>query len=318
VAPRVADVPLRSPGPHVAAVVLAHNGRDDTLRCLASLADARWAALTVIVVDNASRDGTAEAVHARYPEVHRLGQDENYGFAEGSNIGIRHALEAGAEYVLLLNNDTTIDPDAIAECVKVGQLHGDAGAICPIIYFLQPPTTIWYAGATFNPHRANSGRMIGYREVDGGQLSSTRQTDRVSGAAVLIPSAVLGRVGLLDARLFFLYEDVDWSLRVRRAGYRIYVTPEAKVWHRVSASAGGEHSALIAYYDTRNHVVVCERHGPLRGLAACRRRLGILAVHLAGARRAQRRLAYIGAVLAGWRDARRGRLGPRRASSPAR
>jgi GT2 family glycosyltransferase len=153
--------------------------------------------------------------------------------------------------------------------------------------------------------------MLGYREIDRGQFVDTTETDRVAGAAVLFPRRALERVGMLDPALFFLYEDVDWSLRARGLGLRIYVVPEAKVWHRVSATAGGEHSALIAYYDTRNHVAVCRRHAPMRGVSAAIREMGILAVHVAGARRARHPWAYLAAVLRGWRDGRQGRLGPR-------
>lgn len=298
------------PDPHVAVVVLAHNGLEDTLGCLASLAFTRWDALTIILVDNGSWDRTAEVVRTCHPTVSLIQQEKNVGFAEGNNIGIRRALDLGADYVFLLNNDTTIAADAIARCIEVAQLHPDTGAVCPLIYFAEPPNLIWYAGATFDPHRAHSGRMLGYREVDSGQFESVRETAWATGAAVLVPRRVLEQVGLLDTELFFLYEDVDWSLRARHAGYRIYVVPQAKVWHRVSASAGGEHSSKIAYYDTRNHTVICKRHAPLIGLKALRRVGGILAVHLAGARRATRPLPYLRAVLEGWSDGRRGRMGP--------
>jgi len=266
--------------------------------------------LEVIVVDNGSCDGTAAAVAERHREVRVLRQEQNLGFAEGNNVGIRHALASGADHVLLLNNDTTIAPDVVTRCVETALRHSDAGAVCPVIHFAEPAHLIWYAGAVFDPRRARSGRMLGYRERDEGQFDAATVTDRAVGAAMLVPRSVLERVGLLDADLFFLYEDVDWSLRARRAGHRIYLAPAARVWHRVSATAGGEHSATIAYYDTRNHLTVCRRHAPLSGLASLRRELAILLVHLAGARRSRRRLAYLAAVLRGWRDGRRGHLGP--------
>jgi GT2 family glycosyltransferase len=297
--------------PHVAVIILAHGGRKDTLDCLASVARANGGGLRVIVVDNGSRDGTAEAVSASFPDAHVMRQECNLGFAGGNNVGIQEALALGADYVFLLNNDTTIATDAITRCVEAAQRHPDAGALCPLIHFAEPPELIWYAGAVFDPRRAHSGRMIGYRERDSGQFTGTRETDRATGAAVLIPRQALETVGLLDAGLFFLYEDVDWSLRARRAGHRIYLVPDAKVWHRVSATAGGEHSPLIAYYDTRNHITVCRRHAPLRGPSELRRELGILAVHLAGTRRTRQRLRYLQAVLRGWRDARAGRTGAR-------
>lgn len=295
----------------VTIVVLAHNRLSDTLGCLESLQHANWAALSVIVVDNGSSDGTAEVVRARFPAVTVLECSHNLGFADGNNIGIGRALDAGADYVFLLNNDTTLAPDVVAECVAVAQRHPDVGAVCPLIYFAEPPTLVWFAGAHFDARRAHSGGMVGYRELDRGQFAACAQTDRAAGAAVLLPRAVLEQVGLLDGELFFLYEDVDWSLRARKAGYRIYMAPRGRVWHHVSASAGGEHSPMIAYYDTRNHVVICRRHAPLRGVSAFRREIGILLVHLAGARRAERPWAYLLAALRGWSDGRRGRLGPR-------
>jgi GT2 family glycosyltransferase len=297
--------------PHVAVVVLAHNGRKDTMDCFASLERCDRRSATLILVDNASRDGTVEAVSERYPSVHILKQDDNLGFAEGNNVGIRHALELGADYVFLLNNDATVAADSLDRCVAAAEQLPDAGATCPLVYFAEPPTLVWYAGATFDPRRAHSGRMLGYRETDRGQFAATAETDRVAGAAVLFPRRALELVGMLDPALFFLYEDVDWSLRARALGLRLYVVPEAKAWHRVSATAGREHSALIAYYDTRNHLAVCRRHAPMRGVSAVIRELGILAVHVAGARRAQNPCAYLSAVLQGWRDGRYGRLGPR-------
>lgn len=292
-------------------MVLAYDGREDTLRCLDSLTRGTWSPLTVMVVDNGSRDGTTAEVRLRYPDVAVFREEENLGFAEGNNVGIRQALAAGADFVLLLNNDTTVAPDTIARCVEAAELHPDAAAVCPLIFFAEPSNLIWYAGARFDPRRAHGGRVIGYREVDKGQYSGQQETERATGAAVLLRRRALEHIGLLDPDLFFLYEDVDWSLRARRAGYQIYFTPEAKVWHRVSASAGGEHSALIGYYDTRNHVVTCRRYAPLGGSAALARELGILAIHLAAARRARHRVAYLRGVIQGWRDARRGRMGLR-------
>jgi GT2 family glycosyltransferase len=299
------------PPARVAVVVLAHNGLADTLGCIDSLSQASWEALSVIVVDNGSSDGTAEVVRNRFPDVTVIARSENAGFAEGNNIGIRQALESGVDYVFLANNDTRLAPDAIAECVRVATLNADAAAICPLVYFADPDTLVWYAGATFDPRRACSGRMVGYREIDRGQFDGERETDRITGAASLMPRAALEDVGLLDSELFFLYEDVDWSLRARRAGHRVYVAPRARVWHRVSATAGGEHSPFIAYYDTRNHLIVCNRHAPLRGPRRLARELGVLGVHLAGARRSKQRLAYLAAACRGWLDARRGRLGQR-------
>ena len=300
--------------PHVAVVVLSWNGRDDTLECLRSLERARWEPLTAIVVDNGSSDGTLEAVRAAFPRVSAIRSEENLGFAEGNNVGIRAALEAGADYVLILNNDTIVDEGAIEALMAEAERRPDVGALCPLIRYTEPPDRIWYAGARFDPRAIHNGRHTGYGERDTGQYHSVREIGRATGAAMLVPREVIERVGYFDARLFIQVEDVEWSLRMREAGYRILFVPQAVIAHRVAMSSGGERASATAYYEMRNMLVVCARHAPLRGPKRIWREYGSLAVHLFHARLAPQPLANAHAVLAGWRDFRAGRLGPRAAS----
>jgi GT2 family glycosyltransferase len=297
------------PNPHVAVVVVARDRVDDTLASLQSVVQSKWNRLTVILVDNSSSECLSDIVQPAIPSVDVVRLEENRGYAGGNNVGIERALALGADFVFLLNNDATIADGTIAACIQTAQGLPDAGAVCPVIYFADPPNMIWYAGAIFDASRAHSGRMLAYREFDG--PDETIETGRATGAAVLIPRASLETVGYFDDDLFFLYEDVDWSLRARGAGYKIYVEPAAKAWHRVSATAGGEHSPFIAYYDTRNHVIVCRRHAKLAIGATTIRDLGILAVHAAGARRARYPARYLRAALRGWIDGLRGRTGSR-------
>jgi GT2 family glycosyltransferase len=295
----------------VTVVVLTYDGREDTLSCLDSLAESDWIPLSVVVVDNGSHDGTAAAVRAEHPSVTVLEQDDNLGFAEGNNVGMRHALASGADYVFVLNNDTILAPDTITRCVEATERHADAGAVCPMMYFFEPANLIWYAGAAFDPRRARSGGMLGYRELDRGQHSTAGETGRIAGAAVLFPREALERVGVFDGSLFLQFEDVEWSLRARQSGYRTYVAPEAKIWHKVSAGTGGENSPTLGYYGTRNHIIVCERYAPLSGLAALRRELAIVFFQLTGARKSKQKLAYTRAVMRGWLDGRHGNTGRR-------
>ncbi|MEA2397834.1 MAG: hypothetical protein QOK25_1390 [Thermoleophilaceae bacterium] len=300
-----------SPGPHVAIVVLSFNARDDTLACLDSLRQVRWERLTAIVVDNGSTDGTTPAVRDRFPEATVIACEENFGFAEGNNVGLRAAFAAGADYALMLNNDTIADPELVAALVREAERRPDAGALCPMIHYLDPPDRIWYAGARFDPRRAHNGQHTGYGDIDTGQYHATREIGRATGAAMLVPRAVVEDVGYLDGRLFLQVEDVEWSLRMRTAGYRILFVPAGQVWHRVSVATGGEHAPDTAYYEMRNTLEVCARHAPLRGLASVWRETAMLALHLAHARRAPRPADNLRAVLDGWRDYHAGRLGPR-------
>ena len=278
----------------VTAVVLSWNGKEDTLACLRSL---EGEDADVIVVDNASEDGTADAVTGA--EVIR--NDRNLGYAGGMNVGIARALERGADAVLLLNNDVEVEPGAIDALVAAAD---GAGAVCPVIVFADDPQRIWYSGARFDPRRGYNGR----HRTD--EPSALRETERICGAAVLVPRETLERVGVFDEGLFAYVEDADWSLRARAAGVDLVVEPRSRVRHKVSASTGGEGSDSALYYSTRNTLAVCERHAPLGRVGSWRRRAVVLLAH-AGQAVLARRPRRIGAVLEGYRDFRRGVVGPR-------
>jgi GT2 family glycosyltransferase len=280
----------------VSAVVLSWNGREDTLACLRSL---EGEDIDVIVVDNASVDGIAEAI--RGAEVIR--NERNIGYAGGMNVGIRRALERGADAVLLLNNDVEVEPGAIS---ALAAAVDGVGAVCPVIVFADSPDRVWYAGARFDPTRGYNGRHLTDRP------DSVTETERICGAAVLIPRNVLEEVGLLDEDLFAYHEDADWSLRAREQGLRLVVTPDSRVRHKVSASTGGEGSPDALYYSARNLLAVSERHAPLGVFGTWRRRVVALGALLGQALAGRRRRAGIKAVAEGWRDFRRGRFGPRR------
>ena len=297
---------------HVAVVVLSLDGRDLTLACLASLQRLSWdGTLTVIVVDNGSRDGTSEDVRAAFPDVVVLRSETNVGFAAGNNIGIRAALDAGADGVMLLNNDTEVDPRALTELDRELVARPDAGAVCPLITYADPPDLIWYAGARFDPRRGYHGRQEGYQELDRGQYGEVRGTDCASGCAVLFARDVLEELGGFDDALFTYYEDFDLSLRMRAAGRRVYVVPSARVVHKVSSTSGGEHSPFIAYYGMRNVLLVCSRHAPLGPLRSAVREAEAVLANVAHARRARHPWDNLRAVASGWADYRRGRLGAR-------
>ena len=296
----------------VTAVVLSWNGRDDTLACLASLAEATYAPLTTVLVDNASSDGTVEAVSRAHPEVRILPLDRNRGFAGGVNAGLREALAGDAGLVLLLNNDATVEQGFLEPLVEAARAPG-VGAACAQILHAEPPHAVWYAGASYDPRRGHQGRHTAYGDPP---LPATRPpypTERACGGAMLIPRAALERVGMLDESLFAYAEDVDWSVRAHAAGLSLLVVPASVVYHRVSAASGGASSPDTVYYALRNGLVVAERHAPLGRLGTARRRAAAAAAFAVQALRSGARRAGLRAVLDGLRDASRRRLGPRAA-----
>ena len=281
------------------AVVLNWNGGDDTLEALASLGE-----LSAICVDNGSTDGSDALVEQRFPEVELLRTGTNLGFAGGNNTGIRRALERGADWVLVLNNDAVAEPGLAAALERAASARPDAGLLaCTILS--ADGTEIQYAGASFNARLGYSGR-VATSPADG-----IRDVGRADGAALAVSRLALAEAGLLDESLFMYVEDVDWSLRISRAGFAVVLVPDARVRHKGSGSSGGRSSTTNLYYDTRNTIVVAERFAPIpRGARALRRGV-IVGAHLVQAAAHPQRVAAARAVLAGWRDARTGRLGQR-------
>ena len=295
--------------------VLNWNGREDTLRCLASLAGLRGAA-GVVVVDNGSHDGSVAAVREAFPEVELVENGANLGYAGGNNAGIRHALERGADWVVLVNNDATVDPGAIEGFADAAERNPGAGILAGKVYFAGAEDRIWWAGQRVGLLSGYSGRPRGYGRPDAPEFAREQPTGRAVGALMAVSRTALDAVGLLDESLFAYVEDVDWSIRMRGAGFGVVFVPTARAWHAVGGSTGGEYgSTHTLYYGVRNTIVVCERHRPLGRLGTLARRWLVLASYLAllPPRRPWRR--SLAAVLEGYAAAREGRLGQRPAGA---
>ncbi len=221
-------------------VVLNWNGLADTRALLPTLERCRvpegWS-VTTLVVDNGSTDGSAEALAREFPRVELLALPENRRFAGGNNAGLARALERGADAVMLLNNDTEADPALLDRLLLALDQHPDAGAVAPLIYFAAPTLDIWYAGGVCTPAIGYSAHR-GIRTRDAGQFRAVEETGYLTGCCLLATRAAWERVGPLDERYFIYAEDADWSLRARAAGYRLRFVPTARLWHKVSASAG--------------------------------------------------------------------------------
>lgn len=295
------------------AVVLNWNGREDTLRCLESLRHLEHPGVTVICVDNGSVDGSQQAIRERFPDVQLIEAGANLGYAGGNNLGIRRALEQGAEWVMLVNNDATVAPDVIDGFARAAAGDPHAGILAGKVFFADRPSTIWFAGQRVRELLGYSGRPRGYGRPDGPRYARVEPTGRAVGALMAVSRAAIDAVGVFDEDLFAYVEDVDWALRVRAAGMHVLFAPGARAWHRVSASTGGEaRSTHTLYYGVRNTVVVLERRRPLPAPATVLRRAAILATFAAHASTRADRRAALAAVREGFADARAGRLGIRR------
>jgi GT2 family glycosyltransferase len=301
-----------APGAVWHAVVLNWNGRDDTLACLQSLTRVEQAPLEIVCVDNGSTDGSQRAVRERFPEVVLIEAGANLGYSGGNNLGIRHALARGAQWVMLVNNDASVASDVIGGFQRAAAARPRAGILAGKVYFSERPARIWFAGQRVNELLGYSGRPRGYGRRDGARYSRLRETGRAVGALMAVSREAIEAVGMLDEELFLYAEDVDWALRVRRTGMQVVFAPEARAWHRVSASTGGEAASThTLYYGVRNTVIVLERRRPLGALGTALRRVAILGSFYLHALTRPDRGRALEAVRTGFRDAREGRLGER-------
>jgi GT2 family glycosyltransferase len=249
--------------PLVYIIILNWNGCEDTLACLASLREVSYPNYRVLLVDNASEDGSVQAVREGYEQVEVLQNTENLGFAQGNNVGLKVAVEAGADYALLLNNDTVVAPGFLDDLIGTAEADPHMGMAGPTIYYFDRPQTIWSAGGAID-WKHGSTRMLHLDEEDCGQLGSQpRPVDFVTGCALLVKAEVIRQVGLLDARFFAYYEETEWAVRASRAGFHILHIPRARIWHKISAQAR-ETSPLVHYYMTRNRLLFlkCTHSGP--------------------------------------------------------
>lgn len=186
--------------------------------------------------------------------------EKNYGFAEGNNIGMRYALKAlNPDYILLLNNDTVVDKRFLDELVKVAESDEKIGIVGPKIYYYNEPRKIQHAGGIINMW---TGRryMRGCGEIDNIKYNKLMPVDFITGATLLIKRDVIYNIGLLDPEYFSYTEDIDWCYRTTKSGYRILYVPNAKVWHKVSATTGGEMSDTSLYYISRNTIIFMKKN----------------------------------------------------------
>ncbi|MBI3540514.1 MAG: glycosyltransferase family 2 protein [Candidatus Eisenbacteria bacterium] len=249
----------------LAVVILNWNGLADTRAALASLArctaPAGWS-VQRMVVDNGSTDGSAEALRREFPDVDVVALGENRRFAGGNNRGLGRALAAGADAIMLLNNDTEADPALLARLVEAME-RAPRSAVAPLIDFFAPRDRIWYAGARLVP-ALGLAQHRGLRDVDRGQHRDVAPTGYLTGCCMLAPRAAWEEVGLLDERFFLYAEDSDWSLRARAAGWTLLFVPQAKLWHKVSASSGAA-SPWKIYQRLRANLTLFATHA--RGVA---------------------------------------------------
>jgi GT2 family glycosyltransferase len=246
--------------PRIAIILLNWNGRDDTLACLESISKLTWPNFEPIIVDNGSTDDSISWIRTRFPEYLLIETGANLGFAEGNNVGIRAALGRGADLLFLLNNDTVVAKDILERFVEtLRTLPLNTGILGAKIFLFGQPDTLDHLGGRWNS-KTGTFDLIGHRcKEDPSIHQEPEELDYVCGAGLLLKREVVESIGYLEPSFFLIWEEADYCMRAKKAGYSILSCPNAQLWHKVSASfvGGKPHST---YFWWRNRFLWIERN----------------------------------------------------------
>ncbi|KKQ52149.1 MAG: glycosyl transferase family protein [Microgenomates group bacterium GW2011_GWC1_38_12] len=266
-------------------IILNWNRADDTLDCLKSVEKLQITnyKLQIIIVDNASTDDSIKKIKKGIKSTTStkgiiskiIGNRTNLGFAAGNNVGVKYALDQGADYIMVLNNDTVVDKNLLIEFLKALKKYPKAGILSPKIYFAsgfefhkdrykksELGKVIWYSGGKIDWNNVY-GFGRGVDEVDNGQYDEVTETDFATGTCMFLSRNALEKVGLFDEKYFMYFEDTDLSMRLKRVGFRVFYVPRAVLWHKVAQSSGIG-SDLNDYFITRNRLLFGMRYAKLR------------------------------------------------------
>ena len=293
--------------PSVGIIVVNYNGGAFARQFAESLATVDYPAQRVIIVDNASTDGSGEELARLLPDALLLRLPENTGTAGGNNAGIQQALHEGLDRLLILNNDTVLTPDFLSKLVDFADER--TVAVPKILYYHDPRLISTHAG-DFDWHFGLFRRTF-HGKPDSPAANVPRDLQTASFCCALVPASAFREVGLLDKRFFMYYEETDWLKRALAAGYRLRYDPDAVIYHLESASSGGGWMTPFKhYYATRNRLYLVRKH------STCLCWYSVFTAYFLATRlayaaryalRRDRRMAK--ALIRGVRDYYRGRMG---------
>lgn len=244
-------------------IIVLNNARDeDTTACLASVARSEYENIQVIVLDVCSPDSHKRISQKSFSATQIIPLEENLGYAANNNVGIRAALKDAPDWILILNDDTVLDPSCISRLVEIGTSDPSIGILGPMIYHFDEPNIIQSAGGRFGPYWQSIHR--GQNETDQGQFSVATPVEWISGCAIMVRSAVIQQIGLFDEEYFLYWEETEFCMRAAKAGWQIVHVPNAKVWHK-GVQRNYQPKAYVTYYSTRNYLFTLAKHqAPVR------------------------------------------------------
>jgi GT2 family glycosyltransferase len=253
--------------PRTTVIILNWNGLKDTIECLESLRKITYPDYQVLVVDNGSTGDDVKVLRERFGDyIHIIENDMNYGFAEGNNIGMRYALaNLDPSYLLLMNNDVKVAPNLLTELVAAAENDTKVGLLGPLVYDYYRADVVtgtghgqrisWWRGTTYGI-RSNMLQDA---------ISGMFEADCIEGSCMLIPRRVLEQVGMLDPEYFAYWEETDWCVRIRAAGYRVGCVTSSKIWHKVKPFYMDSRKL---YFLLRNNIMFMRKNADKKYLGA--------------------------------------------------
>ena len=244
--------------PSILAIVLNWRQPAVTVTCVQALQAMQFSSLDILVIDNGSNDNSWQVFQTELQDIQLLSLDNNVGFSRGVNTGLRFALDNNYDYALLVNNDAFAAPNMLT-CL-IAELDPTIAILSPKIYYASEPDRIWFANGRQHPYTLDlidTGRNV----LDSQRWLQSRDTDYLLGTCLLVNLSIVQQVGLMDERYFMYFEDLDWSLRMRQAGYRLRLVADASLYHLVSISTGGYVDTPIRrYHLARSGIIFWRTH----------------------------------------------------------
>lgn len=242
-------------------IILNYKNLADTIDCLASLRNLTYRNYHTVLVDNDSRDGSYKYLKEHETDCHIIQSGENRGYAAGNNIGIRYALEQGADYVCILNNDVEVEPDFLTKLVQYMESVPDVGMTGPVVYEFEERNTIQSAGFSIHVGRGSTTPLLQGKTKNAIRREKTAELcDGLSGTCLLVKREALEKAGLIPENYFLFFEEMEWCLNIRKKGYKLATVLTAGVYHKGSATLK-KTGTVSRYYMARNQVLFVRRNG---------------------------------------------------------
>lgn len=239
--------------PSVAIIVLNYNNYEDTVTCVRSLEKIFYPNYSITIIDNASTDGSGLEIKKKFPNYTILFSETNGGYASGNNIGIRYALEGKPDYILIINNDVTVEPDFLDHLVRCAEQFPTVGVFNAKIYY--PGTNEIFSAAGRINKLLCTGQNKNLR-AKSHHINQLKKVNYACGVLMLVRTEVFQTVGLLDEKYFMYFEDLEFSMRVVRKYEMLYV-PQAIAYHKSGGGKGWKnYTELYLFYHTRNRFLV--------------------------------------------------------------